>query len=121
MARTKTGVGPVQTAQVIFMIDPKVAGEVEAWRVKRGISIKSNQYREIFLAGLDALRPGWQAEYGNLSRAKVNAAIAAAPRGEASKAAEAAATAAVAERLAEVKPAKRATKRARKSAGTAAA
>lgn len=83
MARTKAGLGPQQTAQVIFMIEPKIAGEVEAWRVKRGVRIKSTQYREIFLAGLAALVPGWEEQHGRPSRAAVKRAVEAAPSGRA--------------------------------------
>lgn len=124
MARQKTGVGPVYTAQVMFMDDPKIVGEVEAWRAKRKISIKSAIYREIFHAGLDALRPGWAAEHGNPSRAKVNAAAAGSVRGEASKAAAARTPRAdgveinLTGRPVEVKPARRAP---RKTASSKAA
>jgi hypothetical protein len=101
MGRTPTGVGPQRTAQVIFMIEPAIAGEVEAWRFKRGIKVRSDQHREIYLAGLAAKREEWAAEVGNPSRAAVKKAAAASVRGEATKRA-----AAAAERLAETKPAK---------------
>lgn len=81
MARQKAGVGPLQTAQVIFMIDPATAGRVEAWRVKRGITIKSEQFREIFLAGLAVLQPKWEEAYGAPSTRAINKAIKAAPSG----------------------------------------
>ncbi len=88
MARRADDDGTRQSAQVIFMIEPETAGRVEAWRVKRGVRIKSAQFREIFLAGLAALEPGWAVEHGNLSRARVKRAVELAPRGAKTEAGE---------------------------------
>lgn len=88
MARTPNGVGPQRTAQVIFMIEPAIAGEVDAWQAKRGIRVKSDLHREIYLAGLAALREQWRTEHGNLSRAAVKRAVELAPRGAKSAAAD---------------------------------
>lgn len=67
MAMRRAG-EPRRSAQIIFMIEEEIAGEVEAWRIKRGIDNKSVNYREIFLAGLAAKSQEWAAEHGNLAR-----------------------------------------------------
>lgn len=85
MARRKAGETTRQNAQISFFVEPEIAGEIEAWRFKRGVSIKSEQYREIFLAGLAAKREAWAVEHGNLSRAAVKRATAVAPIGVKSK------------------------------------
>lgn len=113
MARTPNGVGPVQTAQVIFMIDPEVAGRVEAWRQHRGLSNKSEQYREIFLAGLKALEPRWTRKHGEPHRSSVAAAVASAPRGKADGPAAGAVAAAGTGAGKPAKPVKRAADRKR--------
>lgn len=102
MANKAAGV-PRQSAQVIFMIEPEIAGEVEAWRVKRKVGVKSAQYREIFLAGLDKLREEWTVQHGNLARGAAKRAAAGMVRGTVS------APAAPAE---SVKPRKRAPRKA---------
>lgn len=67
MAMRRAG-EPRRSAQIIFMIEEEIAGEAEAWRIKRGIDNKSVNYREIFLAGLAAKSQEWAVEYGNLAR-----------------------------------------------------
>lgn len=85
MARTANGVGPVQTAQIIFMTTPEIAGEVEAWREVRGINVKSEQFREIFEAGLAAKRKAWIRKHGELPASQLAAAVAGAVSGRAPK------------------------------------
>lgn len=90
MARTANGVGPVKTAQIIFMTTPEIAGEVEAWREVRGVNLKSEQFREIFEAGLAAKRKVWIRKHGELPAERLAAAVADAPSGRAPKPAVAA-------------------------------
>jgi hypothetical protein len=76
MARTPNGVGPIYTAQIIFMVKAETAGRAEAWRHKLGIRTRSDLHREIYEAGLAVLEKKAVRRYGKLKNSELAAAIA---------------------------------------------
>lgn len=72
MGRLPAGVEPTYTAQIVIMATPEQAAELRAWAEKSG-RYASDFQREVLARGLEQMRPELEAQYGRLTRNRINA------------------------------------------------